>query len=86
MAITLNSAPDHAANRQALTLQGGTPTRCKVAPISTRPIKTRWLGLVSLDRLVSGTILTFLARIERMTIAPVKCMRPPQFGYLLKSS
>jgi hypothetical protein len=30
--IPVNSAPDHAANRQVFTLQTGTPTRCKPAP------------------------------------------------------
>src|SRR5208282_1138823 len=40
------------------------------APISTRPTYTRWLGALSLPRLVSGTMRTPLVWTLRVTISP----------------
>src|SRR5262249_50153788 len=42
----------------------------QAAPISARPTKTRWLGALSLVRLVSRTMRTPLAWTLRVTISP----------------
>src|SRR5262249_13332136 len=49
----------------------------QAAPISARPTWTRWLGALSLARLVSGTMRTFFVWTLKVTISPWNS--PPTF-------
>src|ERR1700749_3466730 len=48
----------------------------QAGPISARPTRTRWLGAFSPLARWSGTMRTFLAWTERVTISPVNSFEP----------